>query len=160
MCSFFSFSFFFACFFFLSFFLFYLLSFFSFFLHKAMTYAQKNIQAWHFALHPCLFCKRIEILHRALLTLADNDFFYLFISAHLPPPALFHFLYLLHLSPSFYLFLHSSSHVYFQNHSASMTEVTWLRGQHRVTFASPQHFQTQWRGRMPRGSECLTKTHS
>ena len=34
-----------------------------------------------------------------------------------------------------------------QNHSASMTEVTWLRGQHRVTFASPQHFQTQWGGR-------------
>lgn len=62
-----------------------------------------------------------------------------------------------YLSQSLYRFSQPSSHVHFQNHSASMTEVTWLRGQHRVTFASPQHFQTQWRGRMPRGSECLTK---
>lgn len=52
---------------------------------------------------------------------------------------------------------HTPSNIHFQNHSASMTEVTWLRGQHRVTFASPQHFQTQWRGRMSRGSECLQK---
>lgn len=54
---------------------------------------------------------------------------------------------------------HTPSNIHFQNHSASMTEVTWLRGQHRVTFASPQHFQTQWRGRMSRGSECL-QNHS
>lgn len=113
-----------------------LLSFSFFLFFFSGEFKQHTVHAWHVALH---------LSHHTGHSWSNWQ---PFPSAFSPP----------YLFPVPSLILRTPPH--FQNHSASMTEVTWLRGQHRVTFASPQHFQTQWRGRMSRDSECLTKKHT
>lgn len=81
-----------------------------------MTHVHNNTQAWHYALNPCFpsqtHTNTYRALKGALLTLLDNDFLYLYISTSFPSPVSFH-LRFSHLSQSFYLFLHPSSHVHF-----------------------------------------------